>query len=70
MLLRGGENIYCIEVENALCNHPTVIDAAVVGIPHPILGEEVDALVQIRSEPNITEKKYRIMWPRSSLPTK
>jgi len=48
MLLRGGENIYCIEVESALFNHPDVIDAAVVGIPHPILGEEVAALVQLR----------------------
>lgn len=48
MLLRGGENIYCIEVESALFNHPDVIDAAVVGIPHPILGEEVGAMVQIR----------------------
>ncbi|OUS13195.1 hypothetical protein A9Q89_04195 [Gammaproteobacteria bacterium 53_120_T64] len=48
MLLRGGENIYCIEVESALFNHPDVIDAAVVGIPHHVLGEEVAALVQLR----------------------
>ena len=48
MLLRGGENIYCIEVESALFNHPDVIDAAVVGIPHTVLGEEVGALVQLR----------------------
>ncbi len=48
MLLRGGENIYCIEVESALFNHPDVIDAAVVGIPHHILGEEVGAMVQLR----------------------
>ncbi len=34
MLIRGGENIYCIEVENALYEHPAVVDAAVVGIPH------------------------------------
>lgn len=50
MLLRGGENIYCIEVENALFNHPDVIDVAVVGIPHPVLGEEVGAMVQLRSD--------------------
>lgn len=49
MLLRGGENIYCIEVESALFNHPDVIDAAVVGIPHKILGEEVGAVVQLRA---------------------
>ena len=40
MLIRGGENIYCIEVENALYDHPAVMDAAVVGIPHKTLGEE------------------------------
>ena len=33
MLIRGGENIYCIEVENALYDHPAVMDAAVVGHP-------------------------------------
>ena len=34
MLIRGGENIYCIEVENVLYEHPAVMDAALVGIPH------------------------------------
>ena len=34
MLIRGGENIYCVEVENALYDHPAVMDAAVIGIPH------------------------------------
>jgi len=47
MLIRGGENIYCVEVEDALFAHPAVMDAAVVGIPHKVLGEEVGALVQI-----------------------
>ena len=40
MLIRGGENIYCVEVENALAAHPAVVDAAVVGRPHHELGEE------------------------------
>ena len=40
MLIRGGENIYCVEVENVLYEHPAVMDAAVVGIPHETLGEE------------------------------
>lgn len=47
MLIRGGENIYCVEVEGALYAHPAVMDAAVVGIAHKILGEEVGAVVQI-----------------------
>ncbi len=49
MLLRGGENIYCIEVENALHTHPDVLDVAVVGMPDPILGERVGAMVQLRA---------------------
>ncbi|KAJ3314780.1 hypothetical protein HDU76_002345 [Blyttiomyces sp. JEL0837] len=50
MLIRGGENIYCVEVEDCLFAHPSVIDCAVVGLPHRILGEEVAAAVQIKSE--------------------
>jgi long-chain acyl-CoA synthetase len=48
MLIRGGENIYCIEVENALYEHPAVIDVAVVGIPHHSLGEEPAAVVTLK----------------------
>lgn len=47
MLIRGGENVYCVEVEDALYTHPAVMDAAVVGIPHRLLGEEVGAVVQL-----------------------
>ena len=46
MLIRGGENVYCVEVENVLYEHPAVMDAAVIGLPHRILGEEVGAVVQ------------------------
>jgi long-chain acyl-CoA synthetase len=48
MLIRGGENIYCVEVENALYEHPAVIDAAVVPIPHHSLGEEPGAVVTLK----------------------
>jgi long-chain acyl-CoA synthetase len=48
MIIRGGENVYCVEVENVLFDHPDVIDAAVVGVPHTTLGEEVKAVVQLR----------------------
>jgi len=40
MLIRGGENVYCVEVEDALYTHPDVMDAAVIGLPHRVLGEE------------------------------
>ncbi|WP_347256698.1 class I adenylate-forming enzyme family protein [Actinomadura sp. RB99] len=45
MLIRGGENIYCAEVEAALYEHPAVADCAVIGVPHDVLGEEVGAVV-------------------------
>lgn len=45
MLIRGGENIYCCEVENVLYAHPDVIDAVVLPVPHPTLGEEPGAIV-------------------------
>jgi long-chain acyl-CoA synthetase len=48
MLIRGGENIYCVEVENVLTQHPVVADAALVGLPHPSLGEVPAALIQLR----------------------
>lgn len=59
MLIRGGENIYCIEVENALYDHPAIMDAAVVGIPHKVLGEEVGAVVQVKPEMDVTVNELR-----------
>jgi long-chain acyl-CoA synthetase len=47
IVIRGGENIYSSEVENALYDHPAVMDAAVVGIPHRTLGEEPAAVVHL-----------------------
>jgi long-chain acyl-CoA synthetase len=49
MVIRGGENVYCSEVEAALFEHPAVIDAAVFGVPHHVLGEEVGAVVRLRA---------------------
>ena len=48
MIIRGGENIYSVEVEAALFEHPDVADCAVIGIPHDVLGEEVGAVVVLR----------------------
>ena len=59
MLIRGGENIYCIEVENCLYDHPAVMDAAVVGIPHRILGEEPAAVVTLKPGAHATEAELR-----------
>jgi long-chain acyl-CoA synthetase len=59
MLIRGGENIYCIEVENVLYDHPAVMDAALVGIPHKTLGEEPAAVVTLKPGAEATEKELR-----------
>jgi steroid-24-oyl-CoA synthetase len=59
MLIRGGENIYCVEVENALYEHPAVIDAAVVAIPHHTLGEEPGAVVTLKPGAHADEAELR-----------
>jgi len=45
MINRGGENVYCVEVENALAGAPGVADAAVVGVPDDVMGEKVGLIV-------------------------
>jgi fatty-acyl-CoA synthase len=46
MIISGGVNIYPREVEDVLVLHPAVADVAVIGVPHPDLGETVRAVVQ------------------------
>ncbi len=48
MVISGGENVYSVEVEATLFEHPAVADVAVIGVPHPVLGEEVGAAVVLR----------------------
>jgi acyl-CoA synthetase (AMP-forming)/AMP-acid ligase II len=45
MINRGGENVYCVEVENALAGAPGVFEAAVVGVPDTVMGEKVGAVL-------------------------
>jgi long-chain acyl-CoA synthetase len=45
MINRGGENVYSVEVENVLAAHPDVLEVAVVGVPDPVMGEKVGAVV-------------------------
>jgi long-chain acyl-CoA synthetase len=45
MIIRGGENVYCVEIENCLMAHPDIDEAAVIGVPDAELGERVKAVV-------------------------
>ncbi|MCF8035227.1 MAG: AMP-binding protein, partial [Desulfarculaceae bacterium] len=47
MILSGGENIYCAEIEQALLKHPEVLEAAVIGVPDPKWGQSVKAYVVV-----------------------
>jgi acyl-CoA synthetase (AMP-forming)/AMP-acid ligase II len=47
MIIRGGYNVYCVEVEAALYEHPDVAEVAVVGVPHAMLGQDVCAVVRL-----------------------
>ena len=59
IVIRGGENIYSAEVENALYDHPAVMDAAVIGIPHHTLGEEPAAVVHLSPGQSASEAELR-----------
>ena len=52
VVIRGGENVYCAEVEAVLFEHPAVADVAVIGMPHRELGEQVAAIVE--PKPGVT----------------
>ena len=59
MIIRAGENVYCVEIEQILFEHPDIVDAAVVGVPHRELGEEVKAVVQLRDGSTATVEDVR-----------
>ncbi len=59
IVIRGGENIYSGEVENALYDHPSVMDAAVIGIAHRTLGEEPVAVVHLVPGHSVSEQDLR-----------
>ncbi len=59
VIIRGGENIYSVEVEDALYTHPAVMDAALVPIPHHELGEEAGAIVTLKPGAEATEAELK-----------
>jgi long-chain acyl-CoA synthetase len=59
VIIRGGNNIYPIDVEYAICSHPAVQEAAVLGVEHPVLGEDVMAFVVLRQGAGATADELR-----------
>jgi acyl-CoA synthetase (AMP-forming)/AMP-acid ligase II len=59
MVLRGGENIYCSEVETAIYQHDAVAEAAVFGVPDDRLGELVGAAIVLADGASLTEDRLR-----------
>ena len=59
MILRGGENVYCVEIENCLADHPEIDEAAVVGVPDAELGERVKAVVRRIDASGLSEDAVR-----------
>ena len=66
MVNRGGEKVYCVEVEEVLCGHPGVLEAAVVGLPDPVYGEKVKACLVPRPGARLEADDVRA-WARERL---
>ncbi|MEU6321804.1 long-chain fatty acid--CoA ligase [Streptomyces sp. NPDC047009] len=59
LIIRGGSNVYPREIEEVLYEHPNVVEAAVVGVPHASLGEEVSAAVVLTPDAQVTAEDVR-----------
>lgn len=59
LIIRGGENIYPFEIENRLDEHEHIVEAAVIGVDHDLLGQEVKAIVVVTSEAELTDDDIR-----------
>jgi long-chain acyl-CoA synthetase len=65
LVIRGGFNVYPREIEEALARHPAVVQVAVIGVPDPVLGEEICAVVV--SDPGGVTEDELIDWSRERL---
>ncbi len=59
VIIRGGNNIYATDVEAVILEHPAVREVAVVGLPHPVLGEDVGAFVVLKPGATLAADELR-----------
>ncbi len=59
MIIRGGENVYCVEIESCLATHPEIDEAAIIGTPDAELGERVKAVVRRVAGSTLTDEAVR-----------
>ncbi|MDH3755210.1 MAG: AMP-binding protein [Acidimicrobiia bacterium] len=67
MVVSGGVNIYPAEAEQVLIEHPAVADVACIGVPHPEMGEQLEALVMLEADAERVEPEALIAWCRDRL---
>ncbi|HEY8153763.1 MAG TPA: class I adenylate-forming enzyme family protein [Myxococcota bacterium] len=70
MVLRAGENVYCAEVEAAIYEHPAVYEAAVFGVPHERLGEEVAVAIVLKPGASLEPEALRAFLGKHLAPFK
>ena len=68
IIIRGGENVSPVEIEEVLVKHPAVAEAGVVGIPDAVYGEEIKAFVVMKSDKSVNEEEL-IAFCKDCLPT-
>jgi fatty-acyl-CoA synthase len=66
MVVSGGENVYPLEVEQIICTHPQIIDAAVIGVSDELFGQRLKVFVQLEPSAATTEEELR-EWLRPRL---